>query len=160
MKKIIFTLMIIIGSSNVYSLDIRGDANEFKGEITSVTLTNEGGVINVVGNTGQYGKVWLTYNLKLDNPNVATQGSFSGRATAINENGERNAASRQGVWERKGNILHFYSLDDVTISFHVDKHLIDRIIYGLDDVDITLKEKDKIFDFERTRIEERPWIFK
>ena len=106
--------MIIIGSSNVYSLDIRGDANEFKGEITSVTLTNEGGVINVVGNTGQYGKVWLTYNLKLDNPNVATQGSFSGRATAINENGERNAASRQGVWERKGNILHFYSLDDVT----------------------------------------------
>ncbi len=42
----------------------------------------------------------------------------------------------------------------------VDKHLIDRIIYGLDDVDITLKEKDKIFDFERTRIEERPWIFK
>ena len=53
MKKIIFTLMIIIGSSNVYSLDIRGDANEFKGEITSVTLTNEGGVINVVGNTGQ-----------------------------------------------------------------------------------------------------------
>ena len=42
-----------------------------------MTLTNEGGVINVVGNTGQYGKVWLTYNLKLDNPNVATQGSFS-----------------------------------------------------------------------------------
>ncbi len=95
MKKIIFTLMIIIGSSNVYSLDIKGDANEFKGEITSVTLTNEGGVINVVGNTGQYGKVWLTYNLKLDNPNVATQGSFSGRATAINEKGERNAASLQ-----------------------------------------------------------------
>ena len=47
-----------------------------------------------------------------------------------------------------------------TISFHVEKHLIDRIIYGLDDVDITLKEKDKILDFERTRIKERPWIFK
>ena len=47
-----------------------------------------------------------------------------------------------------------------TISFNVEKHLIDRIIYGLDDVDITLKEKDKIFDFEKTRIKERPWIFK
>ncbi|MCS5589428.1 MAG: hypothetical protein NZ824_05610, partial [Candidatus Thioglobus sp.] len=35
-------------------------------------------------------------------------------ATAINDQGERNAASRQGVWERKGNILNFYSLDDVT----------------------------------------------
>ena len=60
MKKIILSLMIIIGSSNVYSLDIRGDANEFKGEITSVTVTDDGGLINVVGNPGQYGKVWLT----------------------------------------------------------------------------------------------------
>ncbi|SVB56891.1 uncharacterized protein METZ01_LOCUS209745, partial [marine metagenome] len=84
------------------------------GNITSVTLTDEGGVINVVGSTGKYGKVWLTYNLKLDNSNHPTQGSFSGRATAINDQGERNAASRQGVWERKGNILNFYSLDDVT----------------------------------------------
>ena len=114
MKKIIFILIVVFSSLNAFSLDIRGDANEFTGEITSVTLTNEGGLINVVGNTGPYGKVWLTYNLKLDNPNIATQGSFSGRATAINEDGERNAASRQGVWERKGNIIQFYSLDDVT----------------------------------------------
>ena len=96
------------------SLDIRGDANLFSGKITSVTLTDQGGVINVVGNTGEYGKVWLTYNLALDNPNYPTQGSFSGRATAINDEGSRNAASRQGVWERKGNIISFYSLDDVT----------------------------------------------
>ena len=86
----------------------------FSGNITSVTLTDDGGVINVVGNTGDYGKVWLTYNLKLDNPNHRTQGSFSGRATAINDAGTRNAASRQGVWEREGNIISFYSLDDVT----------------------------------------------
>ena len=52
------------------------------------------------------------------------------------------------------------SYGDKNIPFHVEKHLIDRIIYGLDDVDITLKEKDKIFDFERIRIKERPWIFK
>ena len=52
------------------------------------------------------------------------------------------------------------SYGDKNISFHVEKHLIDRIIYGLDDVDITLQEKDKIFDFEKIRIKERPWIFK
>ena len=52
------------------------------------------------------------------------------------------------------------SYGDKNIPFHVEKHLIDRIIYGLDDVDITLKEKDKIFNFERIRIKERPWIFK
>ncbi len=113
MKKTILSLMLIMGSFSAYGLDIQGDANSFTGNITSVTLTDEGGVINVVGSTGKYGKVWLTYNLKLDNSNYPTQGSFSGRATAINEQGERNAASRQGVWERKGNILNFYSLDDV-----------------------------------------------
>ena len=52
------------------------------------------------------------------------------------------------------------SYGDKNIPFHVEKHLVDRIIYGLDDVDITLKEKDKIFDFEKIRIKERPWIFK
>ena len=52
------------------------------------------------------------------------------------------------------------SYGDKNIPFHVEKHLIDRIIYGLDDVDITLQEKDKIFDFEKIRIKERPWIFK
>jgi|TARA_B100000959_G_scaffold89652_1_gene95218 hypothetical protein len=114
MKKTILSLMLIMGSFSAYGLDIQGDANSFTGNITSVTLTDEGGVINVVGSTGKYGKVWLTYNLKLDNSNHPTQGSFSGRATAINDQGERNAASRQGVWERKGNILNFYSLDDVT----------------------------------------------
>ena len=45
------------------------------------------------------------------------------------------------------------------LSFDVEDHLIDRIIYGLDDVDITLKSKDKIFNFEKYRKETRPWIF-
>ena len=48
---------------------------------------------------------------------------------------------------------------DKEISFYVEDHLIDRIIYGLDDVDITLKEKDKIYNFEKNRKEIRPWIF-
>ena len=77
-------------------------------------MSESGGTINAVGQTGQYGKVWLTYNLKLDNPNTPNQGSFTGRAVAIDENGNRNGASRQGVWERKGSIMHFRSLDDVT----------------------------------------------
>jgi 3-isopropylmalate dehydratase small subunit len=48
---------------------------------------------------------------------------------------------------------------DKEISFDLEDHLIDRIIYGLDDVDITLKSKDKIFNFEKNRKETRPWIF-
>jgi len=45
------------------------------------------------------------------------------------------------------------------INFEVDDHLIERIIYGLDDIDITLKEKDKISDFEKNRKITRPWIY-
>ena len=45
------------------------------------------------------------------------------------------------------------------INFEVDDYLIDRIIYGLDDIDITLKEKDKISDFEKNRKITRPWIY-
>ena len=41
-----------------------------------------------------------------------------------------------------------------------ERHLIDRIIFGLDDIDITFKDKDKIIDFEKNRISTRPWIFK
>ena len=51
------------------------------------------------------------------------------------------------------------TIGDKEVSFDVEDHLIDRIIYGLDDVDITLKSKDKIFNFEKNRKETRPWIF-
>ena len=49
--------------------------------------------------------------------------------------------------------------NDEVINFDVDDYLIDRIIYGLDDVDITLKEKEQITNFEKNRIKTKPWIF-
>ena len=44
-------------------------------------------------------------------------------------------------------------------SFDVEDNLLERIIYGLDDVDMTLKHKDKILAFEQTRMKNAPWIF-
>jgi 3-isopropylmalate/(R)-2-methylmalate dehydratase small subunit len=44
-------------------------------------------------------------------------------------------------------------------SFDVEDNLLERIIYGLDDVDMTLKHKDKIQAFEQTRMKNTPWIF-
>ena len=114
MKNIFLTILISLISSYSYGLNITDKPFEFTGKISSISLNINGGVINVVGNTSQYGKVWLTYNLKLDNSNSANQGSFSGRAVAIDDNGNRNAASRQGVWERIGEIMHFRSIDDVS----------------------------------------------
>ena len=49
--------------------------------------------------------------------------------------------------------------DNNIINFEVEDFLIDRIIYGLDDVDITLKDKDNIANFESNRKITKPWIY-
>jgi len=49
--------------------------------------------------------------------------------------------------------------DNSKVNFEVEDFLIDRIIYGLDDVDITLNEKDSITNFESKRRETKPWIY-
>lgn len=51
------------------------------------------------------------------------------------------------------------NLSEKVIHFEVDDHLINRIIFDLDDVDITLKEKNKILRFEKERIKNKPWIY-
>ena len=51
------------------------------------------------------------------------------------------------------------NLNEKIIHFEVEDHLINRIIFDLDDVDITLKEKYKILKFEKERIKNKPWIY-
>ena len=51
------------------------------------------------------------------------------------------------------------NLSEKIIHFEVEDHLINRIIFDLDDVDITLKEKNKILKFEKERIKNKPWIY-
>ena len=51
------------------------------------------------------------------------------------------------------------SLGDIEYKFSVEDNLLERIIYGLDDVDITLQDKELIKDFESNRIKNKPWIF-
>ena len=49
--------------------------------------------------------------------------------------------------------------DKELYTFDVEENLLERIVYGLDDVDMTLKFKDKIASFEQERKQEKPWIF-
>ena len=80
-----------------------GDTLTFSdAKITSVTLSENGGTINVTGHQDIYGLIYLTYNLTL-NPNIVTQGAFTGKALGYGENGERNTASLGGVWELRRN---------------------------------------------------------
>lgn len=49
--------------------------------------------------------------------------------------------------------------NDYFISFEVDKNLLDRIVFGIDDIDITLSHKNDIIAFEKSRMKKLPWIF-
>ena len=79
----IFKLMFIGLLTGFISLsamahDPKGDSFTLSGKVTSVELTDDGGVITVSAEAGRYGKVFLTYNVKL-NPALPNQGYFSGR---------------------------------------------------------------------------------
>ena len=49
--------------------------------------------------------------------------------------------------------------DKLSIDFDLDDNLAERIIYGLDEIDITLKDSVLIKKFEEQRKENNPWIF-
>ena len=49
--------------------------------------------------------------------------------------------------------------DRLSIDFDLDDNLAERIIYGLDEIDITLKDSELIKKFEEQRKENNPWIF-
>ena len=44
-------------------------------------------------------------------------------------------------------------------EFEVEDNLLERIVLGLDDVDMTLKYKNDIKLFEDLRKKEKPWIY-
>jgi len=112
-KKLVI-LLLVLSSLSIQGFDLTGEGINLSGKINSTSLTDTGGVIDVVSDNEKYGKTWLTYNVKVNNPNSPDQGSFQGRAIAINNDGLRVSASRQGVWSREGYIYSFYSLDDVS----------------------------------------------
>ena len=69
MKFIKYGIAIIL--SGVFSLsstahDPKGESFSLSGKITSVELTDGGGIITVSSEAGRYGKVFLTYNVTLN----------------------------------------------------------------------------------------------
>ena len=49
--------------------------------------------------------------------------------------------------------------DKLSIKFNLDDNLAERIIFGLDEIDITLKDSKLIKEFEEHRKKSNPWIF-
>lgn len=109
----VLALALLTGSSSLLAFEITGETFSVEGTVTGVELTADGGTINAVGNAGRYGKVFLTWNMTL-NPNSDSQGAFTGRGMGIDDDGNREAGSRYGVWRRSGTTVTTFSLDDVT----------------------------------------------
>ena len=87
MKFLKIGLVIILSgafSLSVFAHDPKGESFTLTGKITSVELTDGGGTITVSSEAGRYGKVFLTYNVKL-NPALPDQGYFSGRGVGFND---------------------------------------------------------------------------
>ena len=116
MKKLkLLTVFITtaVFSLSISAFEVTGESFQLEGKVTSISLDEKGGIINVSAEAGRYGKVFLTYNVVV-NQALPNQGYFQGRGVGINDAGERNTGSRQGVWRREGTIMKFYSLDDVS----------------------------------------------
>lgn len=116
MKKIFVGLLVVLFlgiTSSLHAFEITGDSFSVEGTVTGVEISENGGTISATGKAGRYGKVFLTWNMTL-NPNSDSQGAFTGRGMAIDDDGNRNAATRYGVWRRSGTTITTFSLDDVT----------------------------------------------
>ena len=48
---------------------------------------------------------------------------------------------------------------DELISFDIDRNLQERLLQGLDDIDMTLSHADRIKAYEKRRQQEVPWLF-
>lgn len=50
------------------------------------------------------------------------------------------------------------NLNATTVNFKIEKNLVERIISGKDDIDITLQYSDEIKSFEEQRLSKTPWL--
>ena len=49
--------------------------------------------------------------------------------------------------------------DNVSINFSIDQSNKEKVIFGYDDIELTLKNKKLIKDFEKTIKSKKPWLF-
>ena len=82
--------------------------------VTSVRLTDGGGVISAVGDMGEYGKVYTTYEMTLD----PSRGLYvvSGEGRGFMTDGAFASGQFQGIAYREGSIFTMYNTVNITGS--------------------------------------------
>ena len=112
--KKLFTAMVLALPMSIAAFDVTGDHFKDTFKITSVTVHEDGTSFNAESDSaGQYGKVYLTYNLKSSN-NDRNSGTWLGYGRGISSEGDLAIGNLMGIWTRDGSMILIKSLDEVT----------------------------------------------
>jgi hypothetical protein len=112
--KKLFTAMVIALPMSIAAFEVTGDHFKDIFKITSVTVHEDGTSFNAESDSaGQYGKVYLTYNLK-SSDNSRNSGTWLGYGRGISPEGNLAVGNLMGVWTRDGSMISIKSLDEVT----------------------------------------------
>ena len=112
--KTLFTALVIALPMSIAAFEVTGDHFKDTFNITSVTVHEDGTSFNAESDSaGQYGKVYLTYNLK-SSDNSGNSGTWLGYGRGISPEGNLAIGNLMGVWTRDGSMISIKSLDEVT----------------------------------------------
>jgi len=115
-KKITFVALAALFSLTSYGVlayEVNGESFPANFKITSWTAEDGKSTITSEGVVGEgYGKVYLTHTFNVNSDN-GMSGDMVGQARTINQDGELQFASLQGVWSRDGKIVSIHSFDSL-----------------------------------------------
>ena len=126
MKKYIFVFSLLFSVSS-FAFEITGESFTAKWSIDSVTVGKLESTINMSSaDTGQYGKVYLSYTLT-SNPNIPNSGTWIGYGRGISPDGVLSRGDLMGVWTMDGTKINIKSVDSVTDGINFLSGTIDLI---------------------------------
>ena len=126
MKKYIFVFSLLFSVSS-FAFEITGESFTAKWSIDSVTVGKLESTINMSSaDTGQYGKVYLSYTLT-SNPNIPNSGTWIGFGRGISPDGVLSRGDLMGVWTMDGTKINVKSVDSVTDGINFLSGTIDLI---------------------------------
>ena len=126
MKKYIFASILMFSISS-FAFEVTGESFTAKWSIDSVTVGKLESTINMSSaDTGQYGKVYLSYTLT-SNPNIPNSGTWIGYGRGISPAGGLSRGDLRGVWTMDGTKINVKSVDSVTDGINFLSGTIDLI---------------------------------
>lgn len=86
---------------------------DFEFKIITIDVNSKSSTLNMEGDVGKYGKVYLSITL-LASDSDKNQGTYVGDARTIPDDGQLIAASLQGLWKRDGVLMHMRGFDNAS----------------------------------------------